>query len=79
MNEKDHAAADVVRWMLKEGRHHTRMREFGDEMCRRIVAAGIPLWRGFCAVGTLHPQVAGAGTHLTRSQTVADLMRETLY
>ncbi len=58
MNEKDHAAADVVRWMLKEGRHHTRMREFGDEMCRRIVAAGIPLWRGFCAVGTLHPQVA---------------------
>jgi adenylate cyclase len=58
MNEKNHAAAGVVRWMLKEGRHHTRMREFGDEMCRRIVAAGIPLWRGFCAVGTLHPQVA---------------------
>ena len=33
--------------MLKEGRHNTHMREFGDEMCRRIVAAGIPLWRGF--------------------------------
>jgi hypothetical protein len=44
--------ADVVRWMLKEGGHHTRMREFDDEMCRRIVAAGIPLWRGFCAAGT---------------------------
>jgi adenylate cyclase len=58
MNEQDHAASDVVRWMLKEGRHNTHMREFGDEMCRRIVAAGIPLWRGFCAVGTLHPQVA---------------------
>ena len=26
----------------------THMREFGDEMCRRIVAAGIPLWRAFC-------------------------------
>jgi hypothetical protein len=36
--------------MLKEGRHNTHMREFGDEMCRRIVAAGIPLWRGFCAL-----------------------------
>jgi adenylate cyclase len=58
MSEQAHAAADVVRWMLKEGRHNTHMREFGDEMCRRIVAAGIPLWRGFCAVSTLHPQVA---------------------
>jgi adenylate cyclase len=58
MSEKAHAAADVVRWMLKEGRHNTHMRQFGDEMCRRIVAAGIPLWRGFCAVSTLHPQVA---------------------
>jgi hypothetical protein len=44
-----HAAADVAQWMLKEGRHNTHMPEFGDEMCRRIVAAGIPLWRGFCA------------------------------
>jgi adenylate cyclase len=44
--------------MMRDGRHLTHMREFGDEMCRRIVAAGIPLWRGFCAVGTLHPQVA---------------------
>ena len=58
MSEETHAAADVVRWMLKEGRHNTHMREFGDEMCRRIVAAGIPLWRGFCVVGTLHPQIA---------------------
>lgn len=51
-------AADVVRWMLHQGRYSTRMREFGDEMCKRIVEAGIPLWRGFCALDTLHPQVA---------------------
>jgi adenylate cyclase len=44
--------------MMRDGRHSTHMREFGDEMCRRIVAAGIPLWRAFCAVGTLHPQIA---------------------
>jgi adenylate cyclase len=53
-------AAEVVRWMLYEGRFNPRMREFGDEMCRRIVAAGIPLYRGFCAVETLHPQLYGA-------------------
>ena len=50
-------AAEVVRWMLSQGRFNVRMREFGDEMCRRIVAAGFPIWRGFCVVGTLHPQI----------------------
>lgn len=25
-------AAEVVRWMLSEGRYNVRMREFGDEM-----------------------------------------------
>lgn len=44
--------------MMRDGRHLTHMREFGDEMCRRIAAAGIPLWRAFCTVGTLHPQIA---------------------
>jgi adenylate cyclase len=71
MSEEAHTAADVVRWMLKEGRHHTHMREFGDEMCRRIVAAGIPLWRGFCAVGTLHPQVAATAYVWRRSEAGA--------
>ncbi|HEV2171443.1 MAG TPA: adenylate/guanylate cyclase domain-containing protein [Candidatus Binatus sp.] len=51
-------AAHVVDWMMRDGRHVTHMREFGDEMCRRIVAADIPLWRAFCSVGTLHPQIA---------------------
>jgi hypothetical protein len=45
-------AVEVVNWMLSKGRHITHMREFGDEMCRRIVAAGIPLWRAFCSVAT---------------------------
>jgi len=53
-----HTGADaVVRWMLGEGRFDTRMREFGTEMCQRIVAAGIQISRAFCYVGTLHPQV----------------------
>lgn len=38
-----------------------RAREWGSEMCERIVAAGIPIVRGFCYVGTLHPQVAASG------------------
>jgi adenylate cyclase len=53
-------AARVVAWMMRDGRHLTHMREFGDEMCLRIVAGGIPLWRAFCSVATLHPQVYGS-------------------
>lgn len=53
-------AAEVIHWMLHEGRFNTRMREFGTEMCRRIVAAGIPIARAFCYVGTLHPQIGAA-------------------
>ncbi|HUN53511.1 MAG TPA: adenylate/guanylate cyclase domain-containing protein, partial [Candidatus Sulfotelmatobacter sp.] len=59
--------------MLHHGRHMTRMREFGDEMCRRIVAAGIPISRGFCAVGTLHPQIQAAAYTWRRGD--ADAMR----
>jgi adenylate cyclase len=61
-------AARVVEWMMREGRHLTHMREFGDEMCRRIVAADIPLWRAFCSVGTLHPQIA-ASAYIWRRDT----------
>jgi adenylate cyclase len=53
-------AAEVIHWMLHDGRFNTHMREFGSEMCRRIVAAGIPIARAFCYVGTLHPQVGAA-------------------
>src|SRR5713101_8418735 len=71
MSEQTHAAADVVRWMLKEGRHNTHMREFGDEMCRRIVAAGIPIWRAFCSVDTLHPQIVASAYIWRREESGA--------
>ena len=46
MHETVHeGATEVVRWMLSDARHSTHMRDFGGEMCGRIVAAGIPIWR----------------------------------
>jgi adenylate cyclase len=57
--------------MLREGRYNTHMRDFGDEMCRRIVAAGIPIWRAFCFVGTLHPQIA-ASAYVWHDETGAE-------
>jgi len=60
MNIPHEGAGEVVQWMLSDGRRNSRMREFGAEMCRRIVAAGIPIWRGLCFVATLHPEVLAA-------------------
>jgi adenylate cyclase len=60
MEISQNSAAGIVSWMLHEGRFNTRMREFGHELCQRIVAAGIPIVRSFCYVGTLHPQVAAS-------------------
>jgi adenylate cyclase len=47
------------------------MREFGDEMCRRIIAAGIPIWRGFCFVSTLHPEIRAAAYIFNRDEATA--------
>jgi adenylate cyclase len=76
MNAADERAADVVRWMLGEGRYNTRMREFGADMCRRIVAAGFPIWRAFCVVGTLHPQILGTA-YVWRRSTAHEAVRWT--
>lgn len=57
--------------MLGDGRYKIQAREFGAEMCERIVAAGIPISRGFCYVGTLHPQVGAAAYVWKRGDTGA--------
>ncbi|MGD0290846.1 MAG: adenylate/guanylate cyclase domain-containing protein [Candidatus Binataceae bacterium] len=72
MTEIHPGAARVVAWMLHEGRANTHMREFGDDMCRRVVEAGIPLWRAFCAIRTLHPQIAATAYVWRRGQGSAE-------
>jgi hypothetical protein len=58
--------------MLHEGRRITHMREFGDDMCRRVVEAGIPLWRAFCGIRTLHPEIAASAYVWRRGQGTAE-------
>src|SRR5690348_14744164 len=71
MKAPHEGASDVVQWMLSDGRYNTRAREFGAEMCRRIWAAGIPIWRGFCFVATLHPQIRAAAYIWSREEAGA--------
>src|SRR5437762_8573797 len=58
-----HPIADgsVVDWLLDKGRLVERDAEFFDELCWRLLGAGIPLWRANISVRTLHPQILGLG------------------
>jgi adenylate cyclase len=71
MNIPHQGAAEVLQWMLSDGRRKTHAREFGAEMCRRIFAAGIPIWRGFCFVATLHPEIRAAAYTWSREEAGA--------
>ena len=72
MTPQHPGAVRVVAWMLHEGRLNTHMREFGDDLCRRVVEAGIPLWRAFCGIRTLHPQIAATAYVWRRGQGTAE-------
>jgi adenylate cyclase len=46
-------------WAVREGLLGTTAAELFDGFCRRLIAAGIPLVRGFAGMRTLHPQWGG--------------------
>src|SRR5439155_14371664 len=48
-------------WAVQQGLQGAAVDLLFDGLCRRLVAAGVPLWRGFAGMRTLHPQWAGYG------------------
>ncbi|HEX2931119.1 MAG TPA: adenylate/guanylate cyclase domain-containing protein [Candidatus Binatia bacterium] len=46
-------------WVVREGIRGTAASELFDGICRRLVSAGVPLWRAFVGMPTLHPQWGG--------------------
>ena len=46
-------------WAVGQGLRGVAAAELFDGLCRRLVTAGVPLWRGFAGMRTLHPQWAG--------------------
>jgi adenylate cyclase len=48
-------------WAVGEGLRGTDAEVLFDGLCRRLVEAGVPLWRAFAGMRTLHPQWAGYG------------------
>src|SRR5665213_3770227 len=49
----------VARWLIEGAPTAGRAEEIMQQMCERLCACGIPLWRSSVFVRTLHPQVTG--------------------
>jgi hypothetical protein len=50
---------DLHHWAVREGLCGTPSSVLFEAFCRRLVAAGLPLWRAFAGMRTLHPQWGG--------------------
>ena len=46
-------------WAVREGLRRAPAATMFEDFCRRLAAAGVPLWRAFVGMRTLHPQWAG--------------------
>jgi adenylate cyclase len=46
-------------WAVRQGIRGAAAPEVFDGLCQRLVLAGVPLWRGFIGMPTLHPQWGG--------------------
>jgi adenylate cyclase len=46
-------------WAVGEGLRGTEAAPLFDGLCQRLVGAGMPLWRAFAGMRTLHPQWGG--------------------
>ena len=47
----------LISWLLDEARYYPRTREVIEQLCQRLIAAGIPLMRALVNVRTIHPQI----------------------
>ena len=48
-------------WAVREGLHGATACDLFDGFCQRLVIDGVPLWRAYTAMETLHPQWSGYG------------------
>ena len=49
----------VVQWLVHGARNAPLSQEVLTELCERLTAAGLPLWRVTVFVRTLHPEIVG--------------------
>ena len=59
-------------WAVREGLRRAPAAAVFEDFCLRLAAAGVPLWRAFVGMRTLHPQWAGYTYTWWRDRDVVD-------
>ena len=73
----DRRIMELSLWAVREGLRGTPAAELFQDFCWRFAAAGVPLWRGFAGMRTLHPQWAGYAYTWWRDRDAVDaVLRE---
>ena len=57
--QDDREIAGIVDWLLTDARRLTDIEALQEAICKRLVTAGVPLWRVTFHVPQLHPQMVG--------------------
>jgi adenylate cyclase len=52
---------EIHRWAVREGLRGATIETLFDGFCQRLIAEGVPLWRVYAGMRTLHPQFSGYG------------------
>jgi hypothetical protein len=55
----DRRITELHLWAVREGLRRAPAATLFEDFCRRLAAAGVPLWRALVGMRTLHPQWAG--------------------
>ena len=56
---EDGRIRELQLWAVGEGLRRAPAATLFEDFCRRLAAAGVPLWRAFVGMRTLHPQWSG--------------------
>lgn len=65
----------VLDWLLSEGRLEPRLDRFVNQLMKRAVAAGLPIWRFYIGLQLVHPQMIATGVLWRRDGTYEEIPR----
>jgi adenylate cyclase len=66
----------VLEWILSEGRLEPDLGRFVDQLMKRTVAAGLPIWRFYIGLQLVHPQMVATGVLWRRDQGYEEVPRQ---
>lgn len=65
----------VLDWIVTEGRLESNLGRFVDQLMKRSVAAGLPIWRFYIGLQLVHPQMVATGVLWRRDQGYEEVPR----